>query len=43
MSPSVAASCDSFLQAGKVQSNSALLTDVFSSLRCACGAAKRER
>jgi hypothetical protein len=24
-------------------SNSALLTDAFSSLRCACGAAKRER
>jgi hypothetical protein len=23
--------------------NSALLTDAFSSLRCACGAAKRER
>jgi len=26
-----------------VRSNSALLTDAFSSLRCACGAAKRER
>lgn len=27
----------------KPLSNSALLTDAFSSLRCACGAAKRER
>jgi len=26
-----------------MRSNSALLTDAFSSLRCACGAAKRER
>jgi hypothetical protein len=26
-----------------LQSNGALLTDVFSSLRCACGAAKRRR
>jgi hypothetical protein len=26
-----------------VPSNSALLTDAFSLLRCACGAAKRER
>ena len=26
-----------------VQPNSALLTDAFCSLRCACGAAKRER
>jgi len=26
-----------------MQSNNALLTDAFSLLRCACGAAKRER
>jgi hypothetical protein len=26
-----------------LRSNNALLTDAFSSLRCACGAAKRER
>jgi hypothetical protein len=26
-----------------LEPNSALLTDTFSSLRCACGAAKRER
>ena len=30
-------------KAPKVHSNSALLTDAFSVLRCACGAAKRER
>jgi hypothetical protein len=29
--------------AGKSLPNSALLTDAVSSLRCACGAAKRER
>jgi len=29
--------------AGHMQPNSALLPDAFSSLRCACGAAKRER
>jgi hypothetical protein len=31
------------LRKSTVRSNSALLTDAFSSLRCAYGAAKRER